>query len=476
MKKKLRTGLILAAICLMTSPLYAQSQALLIGNVEHIKEDTKWYSRDDAPGLKITIKDAYKRAGKTEKIILNLEDAVWTDRNGTSAEIYDAKNIDTYKIALMSRGEDSLQLNVDIPADLKEGDEISFTVALAVEAREKTMSVIIAPGEESELIDTHKVLIGAQSGKKVTWEVEEIPTIVKEGIIAPITFTEVRPNIIDDEVEITLKLQNTNLAFGNFEYISKDEHADDTDYELNTDDYVTYSGGFIGLSNKMKLKTLNNDDQTIIFKIKGAAVSEAGKITLKNIPIINKSSYIKEEDVLITLEGDAIVDAKEDITVAYIREKTLEQQKEEEQAALEAEEAQLEQERLEEENQKGIQFTVGKNYYTVDGTKYEMNAETFIQKPGYIMVPLKYVALAIGVPEEEILYNNGMVYFTYNNKAIELRVNSDVATVNRNSIKMETAVVLKDGRSYAPIGEVARILGLSKEWDKVEKTAKFKVK
>ncbi|WP_054742009.1 stalk domain-containing protein [Cellulosilyticum ruminicola] len=476
MKKKLRAGLIVAAICLMASPIYAQSQAQLTGNIEHVNEGTKWYSRDDAPGLKITIKDAYKRAGKTEKIILKLEDALWTDRNGTSAEIYDTKNIDSYKIALMSKGEDSLQLYVDIPADLQEGDEVSFTVALVVEAKGKTMSVILTPGDDTELIETQKILIGAQSEKKVTWDIDEIPTIVKEGIIAPITFTEIRPNVIDGEVEITLKLQNSNLAFGEFNYISKKEHSSDTDYELSTDDYITYGGGFSGLSERMLLKTINNDDQTIVVRVKSGLTSDIGKITLKNIPIINKSSNFKEEDVLLTLEGDAVVDAKKDIIVAYIREKTLEQQKADEQAALEAEEAREEQEKLEEEKQRGIQFTVGKSYYTVDGEKFEMNAETFIQRPGYIMVPLKYVALAIGVPEEEILYNNGMIYFKYNDRTIELRVNSTTATVNRNQVEIDTAVVLKDGRSYAPIGEVAKILGLSKEWDKIEKTAKFTVK
>lgn len=466
----------IATLCIMALPLYAESQAQLTGNIEHIKETTIWETREDAPGLKITIKDAYKRAGKTEKIILNLENALWSDGNGTSVQIYDTKNIDAYNIALMSRGEDSLQLNVDIPSDIGEDEEISFTAALMVRARDKEMSVIVEPGDDSELIDTQKVLIGAQSGKKVTWEVEEVPTIVKEGIIAPITFTELRPYIIEDEIEITLKLQNANLAFGEFDYISKNEHADDTDYELNTDDYITYGGGFAGISTKMKLKTINDDDQTITFKIKGGNTSEAGEITLKNIPIVNKSSNFKEEDVLITLEGDAIVDAKKDITVAYIRNKTLEEQQAEEEAKKEAEIAEEEAKQAEKEAQKGIHFAVGENYYTVDGDKYDMDAATFIQEPGYIMVPLKYVALAIGVPEEEILYNNGMIYFKYGNKTVELRVDSDVATVNRVNVQMEAPVVIKDGRSYAPMGEVARLLGLNKEWNNTQKTASFKVK
>ena len=38
---------------------------------------------------------------------------------------------------------------------------------------------------------------------------------------------------------------------------------------------------------------------------------------------------------------------------------------------------------------------------------------------------------------------------------------------------MDAPIVVKDGRSYAPIGEVARLLGLSKAWNNAEKTATF---
>lgn len=469
MSKRLRMSIIIAALCLGVMPLQAQSEAALTSNVENVKEGSTWTDKEEAPGLKITIKDAYKRAGKTEKIILKLDNAVWADRNGTSVQIYDAKNIDAYKVALMSRGEDCLQLNVDIPSDIEEGDEVSFVVALMIEARDKEVSVVVEPGDESELISTQKVLVGAQRERKVTWEVEDIPSMKKEGTIAPITFTELRPYIIEDEIEITLKLQNTNLAFGDFDYISEKVHSDDTDYELNSDDYITYGGGFAGMNTTVMLKKINNDDKTIIFKVKGGNTSEVGSITLKNIPIINKSSNVQEESVLLTLEGDAIVDTKKDIVVGYIKTKTSEEEQAEQDAIIAEEEKQ----QTEKEKKKGIQFTVGKNYYSVDGEQYEMDAATFVQEPGYIMVPLKYVALALGVYEEDIQYNNGMIYFKYGNKTVELRVNSDVATVNRVNIPMDAPIVVKDGRSYAPIGEVARLLGLSKAWNNAEKTATF---
>ncbi len=475
-RKRFMAAILASTLCLSALPLQAKSEAQLITYVESIKEDTKWESKEKAPGLKITIKDAYKRAGKTEKVILKLEHATWVDGNGTSVQIYDSQNIQASKIALMSRGEDCLQLNVDIPTDLKEGDEISFVVALMVRVRDKDVNVIIEPGEESELIETQKVLIGAQREKKVTWEVGDMPRVKKKGTIAPITFTELRPYSIDDELEITLKIQNENLAFGGFDYISESVHADDTDYELNSDDYINYADGFVGMDTIVKLKKFNKDDQTITFKIKGGNTSEKGSITLKNIPIINKADNVQEEDVLLTLKGDDIVDTKKDIVVAYIRNKTEEEEKIEEQAKQDALIEEVEKQEAEKEKQSGIQFTVGKSYYTVNGNQYEMDAATFVQEPGYIMVPLKYVALALGVYEEDILYNNGMIYFKYGNKVIELRVGSDIANVNKINIPMDIPIVLKDGRSYAPMGEIARLLGLEKEWHNVDKTAVFTTK
>ena len=69
-----------------------------------------------------------------------------------------------------------------------------------------------------------------------------------------------------------------------------------------------------------------------------------------------------------------------------------------------------------------------------------------------------------------------MIYFKYGERTIELYAGSDIAVVNKGRIQMEAPVVIIDGRSYAPMGEVARLLGLDREWNSAEKTAIFKMK
>lgn len=118
-------------------------------------------------------------------------------------------------------------------------------------------------------------------------------------------------------------------------------------------------------------------------------------------------------------------------------------------------------------------FVIGESKYTVDGVVKEMDAKSFIQDPGYTMVPVRYVAEAFGVEGNNILFSNGVATIFAGTRTIQLTNNSDIAIVNGAQIKMATKVVMKDGRTYAPIGEVAQLLGVSKAWDNTTKTATF---
>ncbi len=118
-------------------------------------------------------------------------------------------------------------------------------------------------------------------------------------------------------------------------------------------------------------------------------------------------------------------------------------------------------------------FVIGESKYTVDGVVKEMDAKSFIQDPGYTMVPVRYVAEAFGVEGNNILFSNGVATIFAGTRTIQLTNNSDIAVVNGVQIKMATKVVMKDGRTYAPIGEVAQLLGVSKAWDNTTKTATF---
>ena len=118
-------------------------------------------------------------------------------------------------------------------------------------------------------------------------------------------------------------------------------------------------------------------------------------------------------------------------------------------------------------------FVIGESKYTVNGVVKEMDAASFVQDPGYTMVPMRYVAEAFGVEGSNILFSQGVTTIFAGSRTIQLTNGSNVAVVNGAQIKMATKVVIKEGRTYAPIGEVAQLLGVAKEWDNTAKTATF---
>ena len=118
-------------------------------------------------------------------------------------------------------------------------------------------------------------------------------------------------------------------------------------------------------------------------------------------------------------------------------------------------------------------FTIGANKYTLNGEEKAMDAAAYIQDPGYTMVPVRYVAQAFGVAEADIMFGKGTVTIFAGTRTVQLTNGSEIAVVNGANVAMSTKVVIKDGRTYAPIGEIAKILGVSSSWDNTAKTATF---
>ena len=121
-------------------------------------------------------------------------------------------------------------------------------------------------------------------------------------------------------------------------------------------------------------------------------------------------------------------------------------------------------------------FAIGSAEYTVNDKAATMDAAAYIQDPGYTMVPVRYVASAFGVSEKDILFSAGTATIFAGARTVQLTAGSDVAIVNGASIKLATKVVVKDGRTYAPVGEIAKILGISASWDATAKVATFENK
>ncbi len=120
-----------------------------------------------------------------------------------------------------------------------------------------------------------------------------------------------------------------------------------------------------------------------------------------------------------------------------------------------------------------VVFTLDSNIYTVNGNEKTMDAKAYIQDPGYTMIPVRYVADALGVKPADILVNGKQVTLFAGNRTIQLTSGSKNALVNGATIQIPVAVVIKEGRTYVPVAELGKILGIKAIWDNTAKTATF---
>lgn len=117
-------------------------------------------------------------------------------------------------------------------------------------------------------------------------------------------------------------------------------------------------------------------------------------------------------------------------------------------------------------------FTINSKKYTLNGEEKEMDAAPYAAD-GRTMVPVRYVSEAFGIAGKDVLFSSGTVTMFAGNRTIQLKIGSNIAIVNGVSIPMDQKVVAKDGRTYIPMGELGRILGVSVTWDGTTKTATF---
>lgn len=115
-------------------------------------------------------------------------------------------------------------------------------------------------------------------------------------------------------------------------------------------------------------------------------------------------------------------------------------------------------------------FWVGRNYYSVRQNgreeRYEIDATPFVQN-GRTFVPVRYLALALGVPEAGIVYEPaaGKVTLRKGDTTVTLSVGSPVIYVNDRARSMDVAPLVRSGRTYLPARYVAEALGYRAEWE-----------
>lgn len=117
------------------------------------------------------------------------------------------------------------------------------------------------------------------------------------------------------------------------------------------------------------------------------------------------------------------------------------------------------------------QFVLNSPTYTVNGVVNQMDAVPFA-KDGRTMVPVRYVAVAAGIDDDNITYKNGIITIK-GDKTIYLYLNSKVIMVDGKVSTMATEPVVINQRTYVPVAEIAKVLDLKVDWNSATQTATF---
>lgn len=103
-------------------------------------------------------------------------------------------------------------------------------------------------------------------------------------------------------------------------------------------------------------------------------------------------------------------------------------------------------------------FSIGSNIYTAGGVTKVMDAAPYI-KDGRTYVPVRYLALALGVAESDIEFENGVVTLTKGTDVVKLTIGSTSLLKNDETITMDVAPEVVDGRTMLPARFVAEAFG-----------------
>nr|WP_317357556.1 CAP domain-containing protein [uncultured Tyzzerella sp.] len=111
-------------------------------------------------------------------------------------------------------------------------------------------------------------------------------------------------------------------------------------------------------------------------------------------------------------------------------------------------------------NEKVIKVTIGSKIGNVNGKNVEMDVAPYI-KNGITMIPLRFVASSLDIPDENIIFNQGSksVTIIYKDKHIHF---------------LSYEIEIKNGRTFVPFRTLGEYLDLSIEWDSKTKTAIMK--
>lgn len=113
-----------------------------------------------------------------------------------------------------------------------------------------------------------------------------------------------------------------------------------------------------------------------------------------------------------------------------------------------------------------VVFTVGSTTFLYSGGPATMDIARYI-RDGRVSLPLRYVALAVGVSSEDIMWDagSGTATLVSNDRVVQVKIGSRTMVVNGVQVAMDVAPELRSGRVMLPLRWIAAAFGLNVNWD-----------
>ena len=121
-------------------------------------------------------------------------------------------------------------------------------------------------------------------------------------------------------------------------------------------------------------------------------------------------------------------------------------------------------------------FAVGKTTFTVNGVEKTMDVAPYTNADKRLMLPARFVANALGVSDDNIIWNNNTQTATIikGDRIVQFTVNKAYYVLNGVQVSMDTKAEMKDGRNMIPFRYLAQALGAQVSWDDATQTATLK--
>lgn len=123
-----------------------------------------------------------------------------------------------------------------------------------------------------------------------------------------------------------------------------------------------------------------------------------------------------------------------------------------------------------------IAFKIGEDSIIVNGKKQTMDVQPYISN-GRTYLPLRYVALALGVSPEDILWDDAkqLVKINWHGRTLEMDTQRPSMVINGALVLIDAPAQVINGRIMLPVRWVAVAFGLNINWNESAETINIEV-